>query len=70
LSLRHNAIREIGSSLSSLTTLTSLDLYENKLTDISTLSNTLPNLTYLDVSFNELRVIDPPLEGFPVLREL
>lgn len=51
LRMRNNLLVSISPTISSLVTLTSLDLYENQLTEISHLES-LVNLVSLDLSYN------------------
>ena len=70
LALRQNEISLIE-NISHLTGLRSLDLYENKIEDPSSVSGLLPSLTYLDLSFNHIRSLDnKPLCNLPNLSEL
>lgn len=59
LCLRSNFIRQV-SEVATLTTLTSLELYENRLVSLDGVEH-LVNLTNLDLSYNRLRSIDPKI---------
>ena len=70
LVLRHNQIENLDAEvLKTLSTLVTLDLYENKLTNVVVLNNQFPILRFLDLSFNPIRKLTT-FEGFPELKRL